>query len=57
MYFSTFLVYFFLERDDANYFARLQGLGKLEHNNWQNADIHLLQVTKEIGDIFTQTTH
>jgi len=32
-HFRAFLVYFFLDRDDANDFVRLQGLGKLEHNN------------------------
>lgn len=47
------LVYFLLERDHANDFVRLQGLGKLEHNNWQNADVPLLQVTKEVGYVFT----
>lgn len=51
------LIYFFLERDHANDFVRLQGLGKLEHNNWQNVDVPLLQVTKEIGYVFTQATH
>ena len=53
----AFLVYFFLDRDHANDFIRLQGLGKMEHNNWQNADVPLLQVTKEIGYVLTQATH
>lgn len=56
-HFRAFLVYFFLDRDHANDFIRLQGLGKLEHNNWQNADVPLLQVTKEIGYVFMQATH
>ena len=32
-HFRAFLVYFFLDRDHANDFIRLQGLEKLEHNN------------------------